>query len=65
MTFEPEDDDEEGEEGYADLVEFVRLIPVSLATGRAKKLLTVEKDQDDDDDAVPSVVEMFQPDLPS
>ena len=29
-------DDEEGEEGYADLVEFARLIPVSLSTGREK-----------------------------
>jgi uncharacterized protein YgfB (UPF0149 family) len=36
ITFEAEDDDEEGEEGYADLVEFARLIPVSLSTGREK-----------------------------
>lgn len=67
MTFEPEDDDEEGEEGYADLVEFVRLIPVSLATGRKKKLLVVEINQDGDhqQQQAQSVVEMFQPDRPS
>lgn len=30
------DDDEDGEISYADLVEFVRLIPLSLSTGRPK-----------------------------
>lgn len=39
ISFEEEDDDEEGEISYADLVEFVRLIPLSLATGREKILL--------------------------
>lgn len=36
ITFDDDDDDEEGEISYADLVEFVRFIPLSLATGRDK-----------------------------
>ncbi|MCF8998830.1 UPF0149 family protein [Acinetobacter nectaris] len=36
VEFEDEDDDEEGEEGYQELFEFVRLIPVSLSMGRKK-----------------------------
>lgn len=36
VEFEDSDDDEEGEQGYNELYEFVRLIPVSLATGRKK-----------------------------
>ncbi len=40
VEFESEDDDEEGEASYADLVEFVRLIPVSLALGRVKHALS-------------------------
>ena len=36
VEFEQGDDDEEGEESYNELYEFVRLIPVSLATGRKK-----------------------------
>lgn len=39
VEFESSDDDEEGEAGYADLLEFVRLIPVSLALGREKHAL--------------------------
>lgn len=36
VEFDEGDDDEEGEESYNELFEFVRLIPVSLATGRSK-----------------------------
>lgn len=36
VSFEDSDDDEEGEESYNELYEFVRLIPISLATGRQK-----------------------------
>lgn len=36
IAFDDGDDDEDGEISYADLVEFVRLIPLSLATGRDK-----------------------------
>lgn len=36
VMFSEEDDNEEGEEGYNELYEFVRLIPISLATGRKK-----------------------------
>ncbi|MCQ5017887.1 hypothetical protein NE474_16630, partial [Anaerostipes hadrus] len=36
VEFEESDDDEEGEESYQELYEFVRLIPVSLSLGRKK-----------------------------
>ncbi len=36
VEFEDSDDDEEGEESYQELYEFVRLIPVSLSMGRTK-----------------------------
>lgn len=39
VEFESDDNDEDGEAGYADLLEFVRLIPVSLALGREKHAL--------------------------
>lgn len=39
VEFDAEDDDDEGEASYAELVEFVRLIPVSLATGRKKHVI--------------------------
>lgn len=39
VEFESDDNDEHGEAGYADLLEFVRLIPVSLALGREKHAL--------------------------
>lgn len=72
VEFEAEDDDEEGEASYADLVEFVRLIPVSLATGRQKQAMadtaifkskasSAKLVQDDNI----SIVEMFTPDRPS
>ncbi|MEC7119761.1 MAG: UPF0149 family protein [Pseudomonadota bacterium] len=75
IQFDDDDDDEDGEISYADLVEFVRFIPVSLATGREKTalaksaLLAGQSDktaQPDDATADRSaVVEMFQPDRPS
>ena len=36
VEFEESDNDEEGEESYEELYEFVRIIPVSLAVGRSK-----------------------------
>ena len=36
VEFSDDDDDDEGEESYQELYEFVRLIPISLATGREK-----------------------------
>jgi hypothetical protein len=75
VEFDASDDDEEGEESYADLLEFVRLIPVSLATGRKKQDLSestlfatqpakgTAKENMDKDNV--SVVEMFTPGRPS
>ena len=66
VEFSDDDDDEEGELSYNELYEFVRLIPVSLSTGRSKveiaetsllKGVTVGKKA--------SVVEMFTPHRPS
>lgn len=73
VEFDEADDDEEGEESYADLVEFVRLIPVSLSTGRKKQDLSQSalfKQQSQEVDATQekdniSVVEMFTPGRPS
>lgn len=73
VEFESGDDDEEGEASYADLVEFVRLIPVSLATGRKKQALAdsallknapAPQQADGDAEGI-SVVEMFTPGRPS
>ncbi|XID75428.1 UPF0149 family protein [Alkanindiges sp. WGS2144] len=72
VEFEAEDDDEEGEASYADLVEFVRLIPVSLATGRKKHALVdtalfqarTSKDGKQQADNI-SIIEMFTPERPS
>lgn len=36
LLYNDEDDDEDGEESYTDLVEFARLIPVSLGVGRER-----------------------------
>lgn len=36
VEFDEADDDEEGEQSYQELYEFVRLIPISLAMGRKK-----------------------------
>lgn len=72
VEFEAEDDDEEGEASYTDLVEFVRLIPVSLSTGRQKQPIAdtaIFKAKASDADKVQadhiSIVEMFTPDRPS
>ena len=74
VEFEDSDNDEEGEESYQELYEFVRLIPVSLSIGR-KKIAVAEssllqnfhaksKNQGDIGDAQ-NVVEMFTPHRPS
>ena len=71
VEFDSNDDDEEGEASYADLVEFVRLIPVSLATGRKKQSLAdtallknAPAVQPADAEGI-SVVDMFTPGRPS
>lgn len=76
VEFDEQDNDEDGEASYADLVEFVRLIPVSLATGRTKHDLTetalfnpvkpphVEQLKTIEPDNI-SIVEMFTPNRPS
>ena len=67
VDFNDDDDDEEGELSYNELYEFVRLIPVSLSTGRTKvdiketsllKGVTVGTKHS-------NVVEMFTPHRPS
>lgn len=81
ISFEEDDDDEDGEISYADLVEFVRFIPLSLSTGRDKAALQntallagvepahVQPFSADEatrsSDPFASVVEMFQPERPS
>ena len=81
IGFEDDDEDEDGEISYADLVEFVRLIPLSLATGRDKISLqksallaggtaaTLQPFNLDESsppsEPVADVVEMFQPERPS
>ena len=74
VEFEDSDNDEEGEESYQELYEFVRLIPVSLSIGRSKipvaesSLLqnfhAKSKNQEVAVDAQ-TVVEMFTPHRPS
>lgn len=79
LIYNDEDDDEEGEESYTDLVEYVRLIPVSLGLGRERlpvastSLLTGkplaqaihDAETTDEHPAASSVVELFHPDRPS
>jgi hypothetical protein len=78
LLYNDEDDDEDGEESYTDLVEFARLIPVSLGVGRERlpvsrtTLLTgqpiVSPNEaliDELDEIDPSVVEVFNPARPS
>ena len=69
VEFDESDDDEEGEESYQELYEFVRLIPVSLSMGRQKievadspllQLFSSKKSAETN-----SVVEMFTPYRPS
>ena len=74
VEFDESDNDEEGEESYLELYEFVRLIPVSLSMGRKKEPVTespllqnfnskVAQTIDATDSN--SVVEMFTPSRPS
>lgn len=78
LLYNDDDDDEEGEESYSELVEFARLIPVSLGVGRERlpvprtALLTGQpiaspnEQFSDEVDAVDvPVVEVFHPDKPS
>lgn len=81
ISFEDADDDEDGEVGYADLVEFVRLIPLSLSTGRDKislqktallaatesaAVLPFNVDESSAlSDPFAGVVDMFKPERPS
>lgn len=73
VEFDASDDDEEGEESYQELYEFVRLIPVSLSLGR-KKVEVAETPllqniqpqmQKSKANEASSVVEMFTPHRPS
>ena len=74
VEFEDSDNDEEGEESYQELYEFVRLIPVSLSVGRQKILVADSSllqnfhakgsNQSEVGDAQ-NVVEMFTPHRPS
>ncbi len=74
VEFDESDDDEEGEESYQELYEFVRLIPVSLSLGR-KKVEVAETpllqniQPQLQKNTVPaeasSIVEMFTPHRPS
>lgn len=73
VEFEESDDDEEGEDSYQELYEFVRLIPVSLALGRTKVAVDESsllqnfqaKMQKHKTSAENNVVEMFTPHRPS
>ena len=69
VEFEEADDDDEGEESYQELYEFVRLIPISLSMGRKKievaespllQLFSAKKIGEAN-----NVVEMFTPHRPS
>lgn len=73
VEFDESDDDEEGEESYQELYEFVRLIPVSLSMGRKKVevsetpllQLHLGKSNSKADADSTNVVEMFTPHRPS
>jgi hypothetical protein len=73
VEFEESDNDEEGEDSYLELYEFVRLIPVSLALGRTKVAVDESsllqnfhaKMQQNKTSTDNSVVEMFTPHRPS
>ena len=75
VEFEESDNDEEGEESYQELYEFVRLIPVSLSI-RRKKIAVAEssllqnfhaksRNQNNQATDPQTVVEMFTPHRPS
>ena len=71
VEFEDSDNDEEGEESYQELYEFVRLIPVSLSIGRNKvsvadsSLLKYFERKKKPMAEAQNVVEMFTPERPS
>ena len=74
VEFDESDNDEEGEESYLELYEFVRLIPVSLSMGRKKEPVTEspllqnfhsKMKQAIDASESNNVVEMFTPHRPS
>ena len=73
VEFDESDDDEEGEESYQELYEFVRLIPVSLSMGRKKVevsetpllQLHLGKSNTQANADSTNVVEMFTPHRPS
>ena len=76
VEFDESDNDEEGEQSYLELYEFVRLIPISLSMGR-KKVAVAESSLLQNyqaksriaaamnDEASQDVVEMFTPHRPS
>ena len=73
VEFDESDNDDEGEESYQELFEFVRLIPVSLSMGRKKVPIDetpllqnfVKKPASKVNEEATSVVEMFTPNRPS
>lgn len=74
VEFEDSDADEEGEESFQELYEFVRLIPVSLAMGRKRKsvldsslLKNIHEriDEIDRDTESSNIVNVFSPNRPS
>ncbi|OTG85323.1 hypothetical protein B9T31_12675 [Acinetobacter sp. ANC 4558] len=69
VEFDESDDDEEGEESYQELYEFVRLIPISLSMGRKKVPLAetplLQKVSTRQPNNTSNVVEMFTPHRPS
>lgn len=74
VEFDESDNDEEGEMGYEELYEFVRLIPVSLSIGRKKipvsessliKSFLSKLKNTSESDENQSIVEMFTPHRPS
>lgn len=71
VEFEESDNDEEGEQSYEELYEFVRLIPVSLSMGRKKvdiaetPLLQNTQTRLKTATETNNVVEMFTPHRPS
>lgn len=74
VEFDESDNDEEGEMGYEELYEFVRLIPVSLSIGRKKipvsessliKSFQSKLKSTSESDENQSIVEMFTPHRPS
>ncbi|TXJ09890.1 MAG: UPF0149 family protein [Acinetobacter sp.] len=65
VEFAESDDDEEGEESFNELYEFVRLIPVSLATGRKKIAVAETALLKQQTAASEQIVEVFNPHRPS